>query len=351
MANGVRLSDLIPDNTILNPDSIIIRNLGGGTLNIAANKNGAILQSQSNQKPQLQLEIPFTIENGKLIVNIGALPEGSTVTVSYEVELDSGAENGNIITSQGTVSSTDTASKETKEDVVIGRYSLLYSEMELKDSNGGGVEPGEKLEYIIRIENTAEFTAIARAEDTSEPVDKELSGQISKTIQPGAAPGNVGISGETGSLVGNLPEGWIVELWLGNNKLDLDFNQAQAGEYIIEIDAPAGYLEQIPSRIIEPLLDPEIEAFDPTGLASPLKVVNFETAPASGEATDYYLAFELKAGVEILSITGEIITTDENGRYHLLLANNSGNNRGKTIVLKVNKSSLPGNAKIISKNP
>ena len=405
-------------------------------------------------KAPLTRQIPFTIEDGEIIVDIGQLPEGSTIIISYEVEVDSDTENG---------------------EIVIGRYPLLKSEMKLKDKNGGDLKKGDILEYSINIENKGNapvsdleitnqipeeldyiadstlvngellpdsgqqkdyhkleaeetitikyqveipetitsdkiienivgFTATARAEDTSNPVDAELSGQMSKTVQIGGIPGKVSLSGEAGSLLGNLPEGWIVELWLGDNKLDqkivtedgifefkgltpdnnyrillrhpetevvyceveiegltpgtvedegllpmdpsgiiynsisrepiagaevnpigpdgnpvpeshlgngqqnqitaadgfyrfdLDFNKASAGEYLIKINPPSGYLEEIPSRVIAPLLDPEIEAYDPSFEPDPFKVVDFETAPAIGEATDYYLSFALEAG-------------------------------------------------------
>jgi len=55
--------------------------------------------------------------------------------------------------------------------------------------------------------------------------------------------------------------------------------------------------------------------------------------------------------VDIISTTGQIITTDQYGRYHLRIASARTNNLGDTVVLKLDKKSLPKNVEIMSNNP
>ena len=54
---------------------------------------------------------------------------------------------------------------------------------------------------------------------------------------------------------------------------------------------------------------------------------------------------------QIISITGQIITTDEQGRYHLLIDSLDSSRPVNTIILKLNESSLPASAILISNNP
>ncbi len=517
-ANGVSLSDRIPKNTTLIPDSIMIEVVEQNNVNVMNNK--------------AQSEILYTItEDGELIVDIGVLSPGAKILVSFEAKVDEEVENVDVtvITSQGTVSSENTPDEKTDDDgddsngdqaneIVVGKYPLLRSVMKLKDINGGDINPGDVIEYTINIgnkgnapatelnitnqipdtleyiaestqmdgmflvdnaegksklldgidyglieagetvkikyqakipedteentiiENQAEYTAVARAEDTSNPIDKELSGSTGKEdcrIQIGGIPGKVNISGEVGSLIGNLPAGWIVEIWAGNNilgqktvakdgvfnfkglsadnsyrlivrhpetdvvyyeivvdgltegsnenkgllpmdpsgiiydsisrepvegatvtliepdgtppvpenylgdgqqgqvtgsdgfyRFDLDFNQASAGKYEIKVTSPEGYSNKTPSIIIEPALDPEKEAYDPTYEANPFEVVDVVTAPVIGEDTTYYLAFDLEAGDP--NILNNHIPVDPNNA-EILTVSKTANKRKVTI--------------------
>jgi uncharacterized repeat protein (TIGR01451 family) len=82
----------------------------------------------------------------------------------------------------------------------------------------------------------------------------------------------------------------------GFYRFDLNFAEADAGIYKIKVIPPAGYINKTPSSLIEPLLDPSEEAFDPTSENNPYKVVDSEDAPQEGEKTSYYLSFDLEAG-------------------------------------------------------
>jgi fimbrial isopeptide formation D2 family protein len=56
-------------------------------------------------------------------------------------------------------------------------------------------------------------------------------------------------------------------------------------------------------------------------------------------------------GVEIISITGERIAADDQGRFHLVTAADSMTAVGETIVLKLKEDTLPDGAEVISDNP
>ena len=57
------------------------------------------------------------------------------------------------------------------------------------------------------------------------------------------------------------------------------------------------------------------------------------------------------AGIRIISTSGEIITTDKFGRYHLVLGEDRVTRTGWTLVLKLDKKSLPEGREIVSDNP
>ena len=56
-------------------------------------------------------------------------------------------------------------------------------------------------------------------------------------------------------------------------------------------------------------------------------------------------------GIRIISTTGDIITTDEFGRYHLVVSEDKVSRTGYTLVLKLDKRTLPKGTKFLTNNP
>lgn len=56
-------------------------------------------------------------------------------------------------------------------------------------------------------------------------------------------------------------------------------------------------------------------------------------------------------GAKVVSATGEIITTDRYGRYHLAAVESGRNDRGTNFILKLDVDSLPEGSKLTTENP
>lgn len=56
-------------------------------------------------------------------------------------------------------------------------------------------------------------------------------------------------------------------------------------------------------------------------------------------------------GVKVITARGEIITTDEHGRYHIPAVDGGRWERGRNFILKLDVRSLPAGYKVISENP
>jgi len=97
------------------------------------------------------------IEDDVLIVNLGSLNAEDTAEVTFDIVKKSDAEdNITVVESKSTVSSDNTAEKEADESVNIGNNtaSIIETNIEVTDLNGGIVEDGDQLEYKITIENS-----------------------------------------------------------------------------------------------------------------------------------------------------------------------------------------------------
>ncbi|ADO77293.1 BspA family leucine-rich repeat surface protein [Halanaerobium praevalens] len=57
------------------------------------------------------------------------------------------------------------------------------------------------------------------------------------------------------------------------------------------------------------------------------------------------------AGVKLITLKGEIITTDSQGRYHIVYETKNTTKLGQTAVIKLDHRSLPKGTKVISNNP
>lgn len=103
---------------------------------------------------------------------IGTVPAGGSVTVTFEVLIDSAAtvSAGDVISNQGYVASNELATEPTDADgddangdqptiIVVGSAQQLSIVKEVIDLNGGVVLAGETLEYVVRITNTGAVDA------------------------------------------------------------------------------------------------------------------------------------------------------------------------------------------------
>jgi uncharacterized repeat protein (TIGR01451 family)/fimbrial isopeptide formation D2 family protein len=104
-------------------------------------------------------------DGNNVIVNIGTLNVSSTVTITFEVEVDSGVADGTIISNQGTITSNELTDVLTDQDgndangkqptdIVVGNNQpKIKVGKNVTDVNGANVEVGDGLEYTLTIQN------------------------------------------------------------------------------------------------------------------------------------------------------------------------------------------------------
>lgn len=113
-----------------------------------------------------------TINGRDIYIDLGTIVPGQTVTITFQVVLDT-AQDGQVVISQGTVSSAELPDEKTDADgidangdqpteIVVGAAAVLRSTMQAIDLNGDIIRAGEMVEYNITLRNigTLEATGI-----------------------------------------------------------------------------------------------------------------------------------------------------------------------------------------------
>jgi len=149
----------------------------------------------------------------------------------------------------------------------------------------------------------------------------------------------------------------------GFYRFDIDFRQAVAGRYRIEVIPPAGYIAEFPSLIIEAVWEQDTDSLyylDPVAdldrdavpeTTNIFEVVALETAPAPSDHTDYYLGFELETAdpdiinnhipldpesAEIISVSKtsgkDRVAIGDLVSYQIVVTNNSGRRIDSFVV-------------------
>ena len=107
------------------------------------------------------------------------------------------------------------------------------------------------------------------------------------------------------------------------------------------------FVGSVASASIEVVADP---FFDRTTIVG--KVFNDQNGNGIQDAArDNVLAERGIAGVRLVTVGGENITTDQNGRYHMAGVDAGENDRGRQFIIKVDPASLPAGSTFTTENP
>ncbi|MDZ7672864.1 MAG: DUF11 domain-containing protein [Halanaerobiales bacterium] len=87
------------------------------------------------------------------------LESKSTINVNYDLSVNNDVQEGSVIESNTTLTSNNIAEVKLERSLVVGSSPFLNSKIELNDLNGGKIEVGDKVEYVINIENTGTSAA------------------------------------------------------------------------------------------------------------------------------------------------------------------------------------------------
>jgi len=163
-ATGVTLKDSLPNNT-----SYVV----GST-----KLNGVLVADDASSAPA------FTTATGLAVNNTastaGTVAAGQLAVVTFQVTVDAGTAAGTVITNQGVVSSNELPDEKSDVDgndengdqpteILFGTGPAIRVNKQLLDLNGGTVDAGDTVEYLIQISNigNADATTVVVTDDLS----------------------------------------------------------------------------------------------------------------------------------------------------------------------------------------
>lgn len=94
-----------------------------------------------------------------MVFDLGDLEAGAEIEIKYQVKVNEGVDNGEIINSRADLSSENSSTVKRSKDVTVGSTPVIRAEIEVNDINGGKIEVGDTLEYIFTLENIGKNTA------------------------------------------------------------------------------------------------------------------------------------------------------------------------------------------------
>ncbi|MDY6979774.1 MAG: SdrD B-like domain-containing protein [Pseudomonadota bacterium] len=129
----------------------------------------------------------------------GTLTAGEQATVTFDVQVNAGTAVGTLISNQGTVSTNELPDELTDWDgndangdqptvVVVGNVQQLSITKEVNVVGGGAAEPGDQLEYVIRVTN---YSGVAASNVViTDNLDLPVAGQLNYVAGSGSMNGS-----------------------------------------------------------------------------------------------------------------------------------------------------------------
>ncbi|MYM61754.1 isopeptide-forming domain-containing fimbrial protein [Pseudomaricurvus sp. HS19] len=205
-ASGVSLQDDVPANSNYVANTVTLNGTGVG-------------QPDGGVSP---LVAGITIQSGGAAA--GVIAAGASATVTFDVTVAGTAVPGDLIRNQGVVSSDSQNDEPTDADgidsngdqptdIVVGNAQLLTVIEEVFDINGGVIMPGDTLEFVVTVTNSAntDATDVQLVSNMDLPVVGDLiyvtgSGRLDGNTA-GVSVSGTTITGQYGATYGALGSG------------------------------------------------------------------------------------------------------------------------------------------------
>ncbi|MDH3620168.1 MAG: hypothetical protein OER91_04710 [Gammaproteobacteria bacterium] len=363
-AGEVMLND---DGSQSVPLTITVSNTGDDELNSVSLEDsldifgtGTVLAVESLVSDDLTLNPDYDgLTDTQLLIGTDTLPLSGTGTVTFVLRFDPAEEPGpfaNTVTATGigvvsaeTVSATATATFEPLEDLGPGPDSDSAIVSVSKQADKREVARGDVLGYQLAVRNLSSIP-VSGVEVSDEPPPGfrlvEDSGYLIRAGSDGAL--NTG-----DDLIVPLPATGVRPVLFST--FDLGPDERVLIRYLMRVSVGVADGQYINSVTVN------VPLFEPAKATAPVTVVGdpmFEKTTLIGKVFHDRIANSRQdegepgiAGVRLATVDGLLIETDAMGRFHLADVDVARFERGGNFIIKLDESTLPEGARVVSENP